>query len=87
LHFKQVIISLFDLNKEIKNKINLHYVFSRVIRGGNGLVDGPVLPENLAKAMKKVDEQGFANKPQVGMHASCKMVIVLIPVNWFVQTG
>lgn len=36
-----------------------------MIRGGNGLVDGPVLPKNLDKVMKKVAEQGFGHKPQV----------------------
>lgn len=40
--------------------------FCRVVRGGNGLVDGPALPENLDKVMKKVVEQGFAHQPQVG---------------------
>lgn len=37
---------------------------NRVIRGGNGLVDGPVIPENLEKAMKKIGEEGFAHKQQ-----------------------
>ena len=36
-----------------------------MIRGGNGLVDGPVIPENLEKAMKKIAEEGFAHKQQV----------------------
>ena len=40
-------------------------LFLRVIRGGNGLVDGPVIPENLEKAMKKIAEEGFAHKQQV----------------------
>lgn len=39
-----------------------------MIRGGNGLVDGPVLPENLDKVMKKVAEQGFGHKPQVRIY-------------------
>jgi len=38
----------------------------RVIRGGNGLADGPVKPEVLDQVMKKVAQQGFAHKPQVG---------------------
>jgi len=37
---------------------------SRVIRGGNGLADGPVKPETLNHTMKKVAQQGFAHKPQ-----------------------
>ena len=41
------------------------FLFLRVIRGGNGLVDGPVIPENLEKAMKKIAEEGFAHKQQV----------------------
>lgn len=35
------------------------------MRGGNGLVDGPALPENLEKVMKKIADQGFAHKLQV----------------------
>ena len=38
----------------------------RVVRGGNGLTDGPATPENLDKVMKKVAELGFAHKQQVG---------------------
>lgn len=38
----------------------------RVVRGGNGLTDGPAKPENLERVMKKVAELGFAHKPQVG---------------------
>lgn len=38
----------------------------RVIRGGNGLADGPVKPEVLDQVMKKVAQLGFAHKPQVG---------------------
>ena len=41
------------------------FLFLRVIRGGNGLVDGPVIPENLEKAMKKITEEGFAHEQQV----------------------
>ncbi|XP_015748160.1 PREDICTED: urease subunit alpha-like [Acropora digitifera] len=37
---------------------------NRVVRGGNGLVDGPALPENLEKVMKKIADQGFAHKLQ-----------------------
>ena len=40
-------------------------LFLRVIRGGNGLVDGPVIPGNLEKAMKKIADEGFAHKQQV----------------------
>ena len=35
------------------------------MRGGNGLVDGPALPENLEKVMKKIADQGFSHKLQV----------------------
>ena len=38
----------------------------RVVRGGNGLTDGPAKRENLDQVMKKVTELGFAHKPQVG---------------------
>ena len=38
---------------------------NRVIRGGNGLADGPVKPEVLDQVMKKVAQQGFAHKPEV----------------------
>ena len=38
---------------------------ARVVRGGNGLTDGPALPENLDTVMKKVASKGFAHKPQV----------------------
>ncbi|KAK2556604.1 Urease [Acropora cervicornis] len=37
---------------------------NRVVRGGNGLVDGPALPENLEKVMKKIADQGFSHKLQ-----------------------
>lgn len=37
-----------------------------MIRGGNGLADGPVKPEVLDQVMKKVAQLGFAHKPQVG---------------------
>ena len=36
-----------------------------MIRGGNGLADGPVKPEVLDQVMKKVAQQGFAHKPEV----------------------
>ena len=36
-----------------------------MVRGGNGLTDGPALPENLDTVMKKVASKGFAHKPQV----------------------
>ena len=56
-------------------QINLLLCFVRVIRGGNGLADGPVKPECLNQTMKKVAQQGFAHKPQV---SSCFIVTVLI---------
>ncbi|KAL9971298.1 hypothetical protein ACROYT_G023806 [Oculina patagonica] len=37
---------------------------NRVVRGGNGLTDGPATPENLERVMKKVAELGFAHEPQ-----------------------
>ena len=40
-------------------------LLNRVVRGGNGLTDGPALPENLDTVMKKVASKGFAHKPQV----------------------
>ena len=40
-------------------------LLNRVVRGGNGLTDGPALPENLDSVMKKVASKGFAHKPQV----------------------
>ena len=46
-------------------------LFLRVIRGGNGLVDGPVIPENLEKAMKKIADEGFAHKQQVHANLLC----------------
>ena len=36
-----------------------------MVRGGNGLTDGPALPENLDTVMKKVVSKGFAHKLQV----------------------
>ena len=44
----------------------LFVCIDRVIRGGNGLADGPVKPEVLDQVMKKVSQQGFAHKPEVG---------------------
>lgn len=49
---------------------------NRVIHGGNGLVDGPVLPENLDKVMKKVAEQGFGHKPQDDKVSSVSKVTI-----------
>ena len=46
-------------------------LFLRVIRGGNGLVDGPVIPGNLEKAMKKIADEGFAHKQQVHANLLC----------------
>ena len=48
-----------------------------MIRGGNGLVDGPAVPENLDNVMKKVAEKGFAHKPQVRLHLGAKCVICI----------
>jgi len=36
----------------------------QVIRGGNGLADGPVDNATLQKAMKRVAEGGFLHEPQ-----------------------
>jgi urease subunit gamma/beta len=36
----------------------------KIIRGGNGLVEGPATPENLAAAMEKVRERGFAHQEE-----------------------
>lgn len=36
----------------------------RVIRGGNNLANGPVTPENLARAMERVHQKGFAHQPK-----------------------
>ena len=56
-------------------KVFIKLCIVRVIRGGNGLADGPVKPECLNQTMKKVTQQGFAHKPQV---SSCFIVTVLI---------
>jgi len=37
---------------------------ARIIRGGNGLVEGATTPENLAAAMKRVEERGFAHEEE-----------------------
>ncbi|XP_077998008.1 urease subunit alpha-like [Glandiceps talaboti] len=37
---------------------------NKVIRGGNGLCDGPVSKENLQAVIAKVKDQGFAHEPE-----------------------
>ena len=49
----------------LKDNLKKTCIAYRVVRGGNGLVDGPALPENLKKVMKKIADQGFAHKLQV----------------------
>lgn len=49
----------------LKDNLKKTFIAYRVVRGGNGLVDGPASPENLGKVMKKIADQGFAHKLQV----------------------
>lgn len=51
----------------LKDNLKKTCVAYRVVRGGNGLVDGPALPENLGKVMQKIADQGFAHKLQVSL--------------------
>jgi urease subunit gamma/beta len=37
---------------------------ARIVRGGNGIVDGPATAENLAAAMKRLQERGFAHQEE-----------------------
>ena len=57
-------MSALDCYK-LKDNLKKTCVAYRVVRGGNGLVDGPAFPENLEKVMKKIADQGFAHKLQV----------------------
>ncbi|XP_058959872.2 urease subunit alpha isoform X1 [Pocillopora verrucosa] len=53
---------------------------NRVVRGGNGLTDGPALPENLDTVMKKVVSKGFAHKPQDKLDAGVSKVTIPRPL-------
>ncbi|CAH3135556.1 unnamed protein product [Pocillopora meandrina] len=53
---------------------------NRVVRGGNGLTDGPALPENLDTVMKKVASKGFAHKPQDKLDAGVSKVTIPRPL-------
>ncbi|AKT38642.1 urease subunit beta [Chondromyces crocatus] len=49
---------------EVKTVTLVPIAGERVIRGGNNLAQGPVCPENLARAMERVQALGFAHEPE-----------------------
>lgn len=51
-----------------------------MVRGGNGLTDGPASPENLDAVMKKVASKGFAHKPQDKVDAGVSKVTIPRPL-------
>ncbi|XP_022786982.1 uncharacterized protein LOC111327138 [Stylophora pistillata] len=53
---------------------------NKVVRGGNGLTDGPASPENLDAVMKKVASKGFAHKPQDKVDAGVSKVTIPRPL-------
>jgi urease subunit gamma/beta len=49
---------------EFKTVQLVHIAGNQVIRGGNGIADGQVSPEGLARSMERVLEGGFANEEE-----------------------
>lgn len=69
----------------------IHISGSRVVQGGNHLVDGEINDENLKKTMKKISKRAFGNIEQEKVFEQTdyervnKEFLINMPTNWFIE--